>query len=475
MKKVLPGVGIAVFALLVLTAALGPGTARAKKEQPPARVVMFASDGMRPDLMEKYAKAGAMPTYKKLMKDGRDRRQRHGPGLPAQHGRRLVHDGDRHVPVRARLDEQHVLPGRRPVLEPDVVLRGGHDAGGHDRQRRRARGQEGRPDRLGRRRPGAASRGRPSTSRTSSRTAACSWARRTRRSRPARPSSASTTRSRSVAPARAGRTPAGDPAAPPKQTTWLIRVDVRGAEPEPHLQRLLLRQRHRRRRALRPRDRQPGRQDRRAAPSVDLKVGDFLPIKLMGADGLIGTRAGQTVGHYIKLISLAGRRVAVQALRHVARPRDRDVRHAVQRACPPAAPARTGSRSTSPTTCCRGRRPTSPPRRPASSTRTPTSSRAATSSGPTASRSSTTSSGRSSRTPTSRWSATRSPTRSRTSSWGSSRRRHPTGRRTRATTSRRSSATRRARAAGRRIASTIREGYIRSAYEDADEKLGVTP
>ena len=31
---------------------------------------MFASDGMRPDLMEKYAKAGAMPTYKKLMKHG---------------------------------------------------------------------------------------------------------------------------------------------------------------------------------------------------------------------------------------------------------------------------------------------------------------------------------------------------------------------------------------------------------------------
>ena len=39
--------------------------------------------------------------------------------------------------------------------------------------------------------------------------------------------------------------------------------------------------------------------------SIDLKVGDFLPLKLTGANGLIGTRAGQTVGHYIKLISLA--------------------------------------------------------------------------------------------------------------------------------------------------------------------------
>ena len=70
MKKVLSGLGIAVFALLVLTAAIGPGTARAKKETPPPRVVMFASDGMRPDLMEKYAKAGVMPTYKELMKKG---------------------------------------------------------------------------------------------------------------------------------------------------------------------------------------------------------------------------------------------------------------------------------------------------------------------------------------------------------------------------------------------------------------------
>src|SRR6185503_272312 len=42
-----------------------------------------------------------------------------------------------------------------------------------------------------------------------------------------------------------------------------------------------------------------------AAPSIDLKVGDFLPIKLMGANGLIGARANQTVGHYVKLISLA--------------------------------------------------------------------------------------------------------------------------------------------------------------------------
>ena len=39
--------------------------------------------------------------------------------------------------------------------------------------------------------------------------------------------------------------------------------------------------------------------------SVDLAVGDFKEIKLRGADGLIGARAGQTAGFYVKLIDLA--------------------------------------------------------------------------------------------------------------------------------------------------------------------------
>ena len=72
---------------------------------------MFASDGMRPDLMEKYAKAGFMPTYKELMEAGVDRRQRDAPGLPAEHRRRLVHDGDRRLSGRSWLDQQHLLPG----------------------------------------------------------------------------------------------------------------------------------------------------------------------------------------------------------------------------------------------------------------------------------------------------------------------------------------------------------------------------
>ncbi|MBI5839627.1 MAG: alkaline phosphatase family protein [Chloroflexi bacterium] len=39
--------------------------------------------------------------------------------------------------------------------------------------------------------------------------------------------------------------------------------------------------------------------------SLDLAVGDFKEIKLTGADGLIGARAGKTAGFYVKLITMA--------------------------------------------------------------------------------------------------------------------------------------------------------------------------
>ena len=40
--------------------------------------------------------------------------------------------------------------------------------------------------------------------------------------------------------------------------------------------------------------------------AADLGVGDWFDIRLEGADGLIGARAGQTAGFYVKLITLAG-------------------------------------------------------------------------------------------------------------------------------------------------------------------------
>jgi 2',3'-cyclic-nucleotide 2'-phosphodiesterase (5'-nucleotidase family) len=40
--------------------------------------------------------------------------------------------------------------------------------------------------------------------------------------------------------------------------------------------------------------------------AADLAVGDWYDVRLAGADGLIGARAGQTAGFYVKLINLAG-------------------------------------------------------------------------------------------------------------------------------------------------------------------------
>jgi 2',3'-cyclic-nucleotide 2'-phosphodiesterase (5'-nucleotidase family) len=56
-------------AALILTVGSGPATAK-RGGRPVDRVVMFASDGMRPDLMERYARQGFMPTYRKLMREG---------------------------------------------------------------------------------------------------------------------------------------------------------------------------------------------------------------------------------------------------------------------------------------------------------------------------------------------------------------------------------------------------------------------
>ena len=55
-RPVLAVVGALTLALLI---ALGAGAAGAKgpKDRPADRVVMFASDGMRPDLVDKYVKA----------------------------------------------------------------------------------------------------------------------------------------------------------------------------------------------------------------------------------------------------------------------------------------------------------------------------------------------------------------------------------------------------------------------------------
>ena len=66
---------LAVGALAVLVFA-GPSAGHGSDpKSPPSgarsqKAIMFASDGMRPDLMERYARKGLMPTYRELMRNG---------------------------------------------------------------------------------------------------------------------------------------------------------------------------------------------------------------------------------------------------------------------------------------------------------------------------------------------------------------------------------------------------------------------
>jgi 2',3'-cyclic-nucleotide 2'-phosphodiesterase (5'-nucleotidase family)/predicted AlkP superfamily pyrophosphatase or phosphodiesterase len=64
---------LSVGVLAMLTFA-GSGAGHGKKPSSPgprsAKAILFASDGMRPDLMERYARKGLMPTYHELMRNG---------------------------------------------------------------------------------------------------------------------------------------------------------------------------------------------------------------------------------------------------------------------------------------------------------------------------------------------------------------------------------------------------------------------
>ena len=368
---------------------IGAGAAGAKKDdgRPVEKVVMFASDGMRPDLMEKYAKAGVMPTYKELMKDGatgdNGMLQAFPPNTgvgwytmatgtyPSEHGstnNTFFRGGDAFsnrtsfsgAPACSRRTRSRTRPSGRARRSPRSTGSAASPANIDGPTVDFTNFFSNRGVLVGAAEPGRAGR-----------------LGLLRRHLPGR---------RASLAAPAGRTcPPATRRATPKETTWTIRSTFAAQNPNRTYNVYFydsvvgggVDYDH----AIVSPVGKTG-----AAPSVDLKVGDFLPIKLTGANGLIGARAGQTVGHYVKLISLAPDAEQLQALRHLARARDREVRHAVQR---PAGrrrrrgPAREVHRR-QPAAVGRGR--LRPAGGAASSTRTPTSSRAATSSGPTASR-----------------------------------------------------------------------------------------
>jgi len=71
MSRRLGGIAAMLVFLLALVVSLGVGSASGQRSEASTdKVILFSSDGMRPDLMEEYARHGSMPTYRSLIHEG---------------------------------------------------------------------------------------------------------------------------------------------------------------------------------------------------------------------------------------------------------------------------------------------------------------------------------------------------------------------------------------------------------------------
>ena len=99
-----------VFAAVVLTG--GAIAAREAKVPLTEKVILFAADGMRPDLVDKYAAAGRHADDGRPHEGRSQGEERSASGLSAQHRSGLGDARHGNVAGHPRLDEQHLLrPG----------------------------------------------------------------------------------------------------------------------------------------------------------------------------------------------------------------------------------------------------------------------------------------------------------------------------------------------------------------------------
>jgi len=286
----------------------GPVAAGKIHQQPNSagsRGLFYTSDGMRPDLMERYAGLGLMPTYAQLMADG----VRGDNGLlqafppntgvgwytlltgtwPSEHGstNNTFHRTGEPFPNRTS--------AFAPILQADTLSAAAERAGKKVAQVDWAGGRSANingptvdymnffstrgvltspaiPDEQA----GAAAFGL--SYQLASFTPASGWT----------------------------NVPAGDPAAPAQQTVLTIATTFASSNPtrtfdvylydsvidgNPAYDRVILVRR--------------GAAKDGSKASANLAAGSFTEIKLTGSDGLIGPRAGQNAGFYVKLIDLA--------------------------------------------------------------------------------------------------------------------------------------------------------------------------
>jgi Type I phosphodiesterase / nucleotide pyrophosphatase len=299
--------GFVLSMLVVLGAGGSAGALGAATAKPSAaKVLFFSSDGMRPDLMESYATAGVMPTYKALMDAG----VRGANGLlqafppntgvgwytlmtgtwPSEHGstnNTFHRTGDAFA--------NSTSFSGAGVLQADTLAAAAE----------RADKKVAQVDWVGGRQSGIAG---PTVD------FANFFSTRGVLAAPAVPEEQAGAAAfgisyqvASFGPA-SGWTnvPPGDPAAPAQETTLTIATTFAAQNPTrvydvyvydsnadgtgAYDHAILV---------------PSGASKDGAQQAVDLAVGDFEDVKLSGAQGLIGARAGQTADFYVKLITLA--------------------------------------------------------------------------------------------------------------------------------------------------------------------------
>jgi 2',3'-cyclic-nucleotide 2'-phosphodiesterase (5'-nucleotidase family) len=302
---------LAISVLLALTIAGNPFSnvtitdSQAASSTLTQKAIFFASDGMRPDLMEKYAADGAMPTYAALMAAGvkgdNGLTQAFPPNTgvgwftlatgtwPSEHG------STNNTFFRSGDTFSNRTSFSAGILQADTLAAAAERAGKKVAQVEWTGGAS-----AGITGPTVdfanffSTRGvLAAPLNTSEQAGAASFG--------------ISYQVAAFAPA-AGWTnvPAGDPAAPPMQAILAVNSTFAAQNPNrsydvyaydsvldgtPAYDHVIL-------------VRSAAAKDA-SQKSVDLAVGDFKEIKLRGADGLIGARAGQSAGFYTKLITLA--------------------------------------------------------------------------------------------------------------------------------------------------------------------------
>jgi len=299
---------LVILSMLVTPVGAFASTDKASSAWPlTSKVIFFASDGMRPDLMERYASEGAMPTYAQLMADGvrgdNGMVQAFPPNTgvgwytlatgtyPSEHGST---NNTYHRTGESNFNNRTSFSALG-TLQADTLAKAAERSGKKVAQ----------IDWVGGANAGIDGPTVDFVNFFSTRGVLAAPLNATEQAGAA--AFGISYQTAGFAPAAGwSNVPAGDPASTPQQTTLLVATSFAAQNPSRtydvylydsvldgnvgYDHAILVR-------SLAAKD---GNQK-----SVDLAVGDFKEIKLTGADGLIGARAGQTAGFYTKLISLA--------------------------------------------------------------------------------------------------------------------------------------------------------------------------